>query len=665
MKNFTRNKQLKSKILDYLRMKFPDNTYYPKGMFECPFKDKHQGVNDKPSAHIYPEGSWKLFCFDPACRTSMDIYDLCRKLDFDGNKDVDDKDIEDYLLDLLDLKINNETSELFKKYAKWGWSLFPTVKNTKVPMEEEWQKKTHKDPAEWMTWINNNQQVSLNCGEKSNTIVIDCDLITKEEAEIILKGTATKTIEEFKQKKADNLKKVEAMSFFKDTAKQDSGLKGVHFFFKYDPDIQNCQFTYDGINFDILSDNHPCLVEPSTFKNITRVISGEEILPFPEELKKFILTNSKTENKPTEINDDDIIDFGSEKIKGLDGVCNKTFVSILGQIRKFMPIDKVERTAHILNKQLLDKPMENRAIQAMCGSINKYYKTDIGEIGRAIITHLEIVKNASVRDLKDSLGFERKDIEISLKNLIDENLVIKVTDQVYSLKPPSLRQTNFLEEIVPLPYEVPIVGKYTTLNKGSIIIIGAETGSGKTHLAINILERYIRQKIEPRPLLITTEPDGGMGEVAVARGLIEGDFDYVKTHDPLLVDFKENELVVIDWLTCTDGEYHKMEKIFGELSRKISQSKGVLIVFMQLRTPNKEHPDPTFYAQNMVMHYGSFVCKFLHPKINGKKDNLHPYLEAIKVRRSKVGTQFFTIPLEYNYKTKEIIELKNEVLDNA
>lgn len=636
-------KQIQAQVIPYLQKKVEGFQIGRKGsQFTCP-KCK------KLSANLFPPTSYTVYCYTPECKKIGDIFDIAREIDFEGNKDITEDDMADILIDELGIKINNEVNKLLSKYESWGWSLFPVVKDTKVPAEKGWTEKSHKDIIEWNGWVSNSMGLGMKCGKDSNVIGIDIDLITKEEAEIWQKGTATKTIEDIERKKKESLEKLMALNLFPETVTQDSGWKGVHFYYQYDADIPKSSFDYEGFHFDIQSDGGYCLIEPSTFLGRGRIIKGETVSKLTPELKTFLLDNiknRKTENVEVPTEEDNI----SDKITGLDGNCNHTFVRILGQLRKFMPIKNVERTAHIINQQMLDKPMENKSIKAMVAQIDKYHVADVDTIGDKILEHMKIVDTAHIRDLVECLGFARQDIEQSIKNLVDHKKIVKIKKDLYKAVVHVEWRDDFLTLSKPLGFKVPYFDDIATFTDGSMIVIGAKTGTGKSHFAMNMIKQFTEQNIVPK--LITTESDSGIGEIAQKLNLKEGDFKFYQTIDPSSVPFNRGEVRIVDWLRPSDGDFTQTCSIYQKLSDNLSNYGGLLIVFAQLKKESS-----SFYAENMVEQFASLVCKFLYKDNNGVVDNLNPYITTTKIRRPINNQQYINIQLKYDYVTK-LVTLK-------
>ena len=419
---------------------------------------------------------------------------------------------------------------------------------------------------------------------------------------------------------------------------------GVHAFVVYENDIPKTSFNWEGIHIDIESEGGQVVIEPSTVGGKKRIIKGNKVLPMSDELKKWILDNSKTvknEESPL-INTDTDITF-----ENLNGNCNNTFISLYGKLRKIMPIKSADYTLGLFNK-LLDKPMLQKDVKAMSREAEKYYTADIKTISENIIEHLKLVNSeVHLRDFKEVLNVERKDLEQALRSLIDDNRIYKVKKDLYKLIVDIKWRTDFLATSKPLGFEVPYFQKYARFTSGSMIVVGGKTGTGKTVTVINMIEQFVKQGLCPK--LITTEADSGIGEISLARGLKEGDFEFYQTTNPTQVPFKPNEVRIIDWLKAPNSEFFKLDTIYEELNNKLVENGGLLIVMAQLRKSNG-----TFYSEDMVEQFASFVGKFYYPERNGDTDNLNPIIETTKIRRPKMKSSIVKIPLTYIPESKEL-----------
>ncbi len=464
---------IKAYILDYLQKVIPNFTKKGK-IFTCP-KCK------KESANIFPPDSHEVFCFEPECQKIGNIIDICRTVEFDGNQDISDDDIGKHLIKMFDIKTDNHITQLLETYANFQWDLVPIKNDDKIPVEKKWPTKNHKDIKEWQEWLNNGLGLGVKTGLISNVTIIDVDLITKEESEIWQKGTAEKRIEEIIAKKEEGLKKLKSLPIFNDTLIQDSGWKGLHFFYQYEPDVPKCSFDYEGFHFDVENDGGYVLIEPSTYSGKSRKIIGDKINTMGEDLKQIILD---TRTKASKNNDSENVDLteglNSEDgtIKGLEGNCNNTFIKVGGMLRKFMNVKQTEQTLALINKHMLDTPMDFKSIKGMCEQIEKYTDTDNKVLYNQIYEFLSRHEEASVRDLRECLNAEPNDIKEVLADLIQDQKVFK-QKSLYKVIQKANWKTEFIQESQILPYDVPYFNKYATFRRGDMVCIGAKTGVGK------------------------------------------------------------------------------------------------------------------------------------------------------------------------------------------
>jgi hypothetical protein len=465
-------KQIKSHILDFLQKRVPN--FIVKGkMFTCP-------NCGEVSANIFPPNSDKVHCYSPKCGSLGDIFDMSRRIDFDNNPDVPEDDIAKDLVKEFSIQTDNKIDKLFAQYSEWDWALFPVTKDGKIPLQKQWTSKVHKDLKEWKQWYENGNNLGLRTGDVSNITVIDVDLISKEESETLQKGTATQRIEEILKKKSDNLNKLTSLGIFNNTVTQDSGWKGVHFIYTYESDIPKCSFDYDGLHFDVENNGGYLLIEPSTFAGRTREIKGTQIEKMDINLKQLILENiGKKKEIVSKIDDDVVLTPNDDLIKGLEGKCNSTFVQVGGIYRKFLSVDHTEKVLSVINKYMLDSPMDNKALKTMCQQIEKYHKVDVEVISEQILNHMKLVKDAHVRDLRECLGYDRKDIEQALGYLCDHKKLYKVKKDLYRFIQDVVWQEDFLSLGSPLSFEVPYLEEFNHFESGSMIIIGASSGQGK------------------------------------------------------------------------------------------------------------------------------------------------------------------------------------------
>ncbi|MDP2672859.1 MAG: bifunctional DNA primase/polymerase [Nanoarchaeota archaeon] len=155
--------QIKQYLTKYLNKQFGIEIKNSKNKFGCPI------CKSEETAVIYPNNITKYHCYHPKCNFKGDIFDLIRKT---KNPKMTDEDIADFLNQKLEITIQDELKDIFDMYVKNGFCLFPIAKGTKIPTIKEWQNSEHKNPDEWMEWINENQDLGLNIG-KSNICIVD------------------------------------------------------------------------------------------------------------------------------------------------------------------------------------------------------------------------------------------------------------------------------------------------------------------------------------------------------------------------------------------------------------------------------------------------------------------------------------------------------------
>ena len=468
MNQVTKN-EIRSYILDYLKKKIPNFKKNGK-MFLCP---KCQ-FKENLSCNIFPENSGKLHCFNPECKFKGDIFDVARLLEFDG--DISDEEIAEFLKEEFEITTDEEIEKILNKFSTWGWDLVPIAHGAKNPIEQEWTKKTHKNVKEWKTWLESGLGIGVKCGEKSNIIILDIDLIsTHLKKKVYEKKASKKEIQEAIKIREENYKKVKGWNWLKRDTVSQATFGGVHFIYLYDDEIPNSNFTLDDIHVDVQSNGSQVILEPSIVGGQPRKIEGDTISKLNNNAKEFLLKICEN-SKETSIQQPEK-DIG--KIYGLEGKCNNTFAKVLGMFRKFMPMSNVERCAYLINSEMLDEPMDKKSIRALCKSLEIYHKVDINEISDRIINHMKMVEEAHIRDLRECLNYDRKDLEQAVRYLCDHKKLFKIKKDLYRLIVDIEWQEDFLSVGKPLEFKVPFLDKYNDFGNGSLIVIGAGSGDGK------------------------------------------------------------------------------------------------------------------------------------------------------------------------------------------
>jgi len=638
-----KRKIIESYILEYLKLKNA-NLEIAKKLFECPFKHKHENKSDKPTANIYPPDSYVLHCFDPACSQVGKIFDVVRK--FEPNfVELSDDEIADYLIKLLKIPTDDGTEQLLATYHNSGFDLVPIKKNDKLPIEKNWTKKSHKNIQEWKDWLKAGLNIGMKTGIMSSCTTIDADLIDGKLKKKIYSGEYTK--EEYNtaiKQREENLKKLNKILGDYATLTQET-FGGVHLIFDYEKDIPKTYFNFEGIHFDIENDGGYILIAPSSVGGFGRSLTSDKISKMPEHIKQMILKAGGVKEKISQdeeiqeaINNDSL---DKVKIAGLDGCCNATFVKLGGILRKKLNKEQTGYVLHMFNNMLED-PMERKVINSMIYQLDKYDTIDKSYLSKRILKHLEKVGQASSRDLRDSLKFEKEDIEDVLYELMKEEKVYRFRS-VYKLMNRAEWKEDFVKESRLIDFIMPYFNDYGVFRNGDMTVIGAMPGVGKTHIAVNIMRKLVKQNKKPN--YISLEAGNRFSQIAMAIGLKEGDFRWCNHYSPETIELEDNAITIIDWLL--PDNYAETDKLYKKFTEQLDKHGGILIVFCQLKK------DGGWFSPNMIDMFPSFAAKYLY--IDG--DSQMTCFETSKIRESKIGRQITTIPTIYSRETK-LLELR-------
>lgn len=614
--NYLLKKQINTYLKDYIEQKF--NIQVNKKYFECPFKNEHDTDIAYPTANISMNNV--LFCSHPSHGKIGNLIDLVRKTE-EGMQELNDNDIIEYLIDLFDIQTDNKTEDLLNFYKQLQFDLVPIIRDGKAPIESEWQKNSHKDKNEWIEWLKAGSNIGVKTGKLSNILVIDID---------------NKPIPETLKNLLDKYP-----TLIQETP------KGYHYIYKYDNDILKTCFDFEDTHIDIQGEGGQIVIEPSIVGEKTRKwLNKNEIIELPKEIKEFILLNSKAK-KINKTNEPNIKTDFELTFENLNHNRNNTFIKLGGELRKKMNVGQTSYAMYLFN-QLLDKQLPQKELNAMLREIEKYHSIDMEELANQVIERLEKIEEATIRDLTYSLRQEQKDIEDVLRYLVDKNIVYKKSTK-YKLFQRAEWKENFIAESKLLKYKVPYFDDYAVLRNGDMIIIGAKTGQGKTHLAVNMIKKFAEQGIKTD--YISSEPGNRFTKIALALGLKEGEFRWCNNYRPERLELEDNGATIVDWLLPEN--YAETDKLYQKFAQQLDKHGGLLIIFTQLKS------DGTFFAQNMVDFFASLSCKYCQTPIKDKQgnttyDNENTYFETIKIRESKSGRQHITIPTFYNTQNKTL-----------
>lgn len=622
--------EILSKVFDYLDeqdIKF--NRPKKRKQFVCPLCQlKAKTAILLPRAH-------KITCSNYKCKANKndgivgDIVDLVQYFEKDKKNWTREKVFE-YLAKKYNIEYNNkdQIDLLLDFYASNNFDLVPVSSNQKIPAEKKWTTKVHKDKQEWHNWLDDNLNIGIKTGKMSGITVIDIDQFPIPQEILELLGEET-------------------------TLYQRTG-KGCHYFFKYEPDLPKTRIV--DLKIDIENDGGQVIVPPSTINGKHRQIELYEIQSMPKPLKEFLLQKTKNPRKlkpipsarqEEELNLDNIDFQGAIK----EGNRHHNFMKFGGILRKKMSLNDVSYTLSMMNKYLCDPPLSYREIQNIINSIDRYTTFDEKEISYKILDYINKVEDATARDVRDALGYNKKKVDELLSFLVKEGYIIKKRRYYKALQKMQWRD-EFMEDAQPISYKMPYFNDIAHFREGDLVIIGAKTGVGKSHISVNIMKRVVEQGIKPK--YVNLESANRFLSIARKMGLKEGDFDWGNNFSPETMELDDNAFTIIDWLCPTD--YASTDKTYKYFAEQLGKHKGILVIFVQLKNNGE------WFAPNMIEQFPAFAAKFGYEDEQGMKSSF----QITKVREAKNQQRFSKIHTHYIWKTKELLTDKeyHERFDN-
>jgi len=644
-------------LLEYLKyqdikVKKMGKTY----MFVCPFCKE-----EKPSASILLPNRHFFQCWN--CKKKYNLLQVARKLE--NYKKVSDEEVYQDIKEKLKIKINTKQDDkvldkLLDFYNMNKFDLVPIAKESKVPVEKNWTKASHKKLSEWKEWINNDLNIGVKSGKISNITVIDVDILTKQEKKEIREGLADEKRKEeiLKRKEALEKKVDDILKPFignKKTLKMEN-LGGYQLFFKYEKDIPKTYFDIENIHIDIENDGGYCLIPPSKLPNSERKFTS--LIPpvnMPTKLKDFIIKKTGRKNKKSvdetlkeEIKTENFSEPLKLKNNNLEGICNNSFIKLGGILRKQLNLNQTSYALHVLNKHLLEDPMPSKDINAMIREIDKYIEFDEEALADEVLSYLRDVDEAGRREISNSVvgtdrGEDNKRVVKTLKYLIKEQKVLK-KGRTYKLRNKIEWKEKLIDVGIPIDFKMPYFNDLMNFHKGDLILIGASPGVGKTSISINIIKRLVNQKI--KPYYLSLEGGSRWAKTSLQLGLKEGDFFYHETSDPYDVEIEKNSITILDWV-CPHS-YAEFDKILKHLNDKARDKQSILIVFVQLRDNGQ------WLAKDLITQFPSFAVRYIY-----EEDSKGEYGKFVidKIRDAKRRIKNFEIPCKYIWETKEFVRV--------
>lgn len=596
-----------SKLIDYLEFKiknFKCNRRTKPMQFTCPACRNF-------AANFMSGTDYTIHC--QHCNSEIgNIVDVVRILETDKKEWNKDKIIR-YLADNfnVDIVTKTEQSKLLDFYVANGFDLVQIAVNQKIPIEKSWTINSHRDRIEWEEWLSIGTNIGVKTGRISNITVIDID--TKE--------ISADLKEAFKEV---------------NTLTQDTK-KGSHHFFKYDPELPKTNLRASNLPIDIENDGGQVVLEPSVVEGQKRKLQIKEIQVMPVELKKFLLSKIKTKSQFADekrVVDDSVpLDFISE------GQRNSSFIQLGGILRKRLNIEDTEYALDILNKRLCTPQLGYREFKNIIYKLQDYVNFDNKEVADKILKYLQIVEDASARDIKEALGFQKELIDKTLSDLIKEQFIVKKRRMFHIVERMQWKDT-FGSEGKEIDFIMPYFNDHACFRDGDMLIIGGSTKVGKSHIALNIIKRLVEQGKKPH--YVNLESGNRFVTISKSLGLNEGSFWNATHFAPEQVEIEKGAVTIIDWLL--PNNYAETDKLYKHFAEQLVKHGGILIIFVQLRL------NGSFFAPDMISFFPSFVCKYGYTDDKGVEGEFK--IEYMREARSHVKRA--SIPCKYDWKTKEL-----------
>ena len=533
---------------------------------------------------------------------------------------------------ILTAKDEEDIDKVFEDYKKYGFSLVPIRPNDKIPIESEWQIKEHKDKKEWREWTNSFLNIGVNC-KLSKITIIDID-----------------------QKPIPS----EIVKIMGETLIQESS-KGFHLVYQVEEDMPKTRI--DSLKIDIETGNGQVVVYPSIINGIQRKwINSNPILKMPQELKdylnKFITVKDLKSN--SEKTKETIVNETYQKALLGEGEGRHDYLFHLGCIlRKQLNLSDTEFVLGAMNKISCSPNLPYSEMRNIINSIGDYNIFDEKELANRILQQLKEVGEATRRDMErmiygdTRLKAEEKQRLDKVINYLKKEEYIQQKRQLLFLIRKMEWESNLIDCSKPINFKLPYFDGLGAFAYGDLIIVGAKTGVGKTHIAMNIIEQLVKQGI--KPYYINLETGSRFAKIALQLGLTEKDFVYNKEYyNPMEVEFEKNAVTILDWLNPTS--FADTHLIFEHLSKQLSKNKGILIVFVQLKE------DGSFFAPNLINHFSALSVKYAYDE---ESDGVSGCFEIFKIRESANKKRMVKIPCVYDWTTKKLTrvdENRTEIL---
>jgi hypothetical protein len=603
---------IESYLLDYLNKREVKIKVSGKcTMLECPYCHKVP-----MSATIPPRCSF-INCF--SCNAKKkNVIDIVR--DIEKVEGTDD-DVIHYIKELLNLDIvttkdKERTDEVLNFYKENGFDLVPVARDKKIPIENDWTNKEHKDVVEWQRWLGDGINCGIKTGKRSNITIIDVDVKPVPKEIVALVGD----------------------TFTLETS------KGFQFYYKYVSTLPKTRI--NELKIDIENDGGQCVAYPSVVDGVKRKIySFKPVIEMPKELLAYLQTKVTVPLKSfSEIVKEDIATENFNLNLLGEGERNVSLMKLGGLLRKELNTPQTERVLGILNRHICTNPITPKELTAMVKSLSKYTAFDENELAHRVLTYLKDVEEAGRTEIcmaimSTNKGEDKMRIDKVLHYLVKEQYILK-RNRGYGIIKKLDWKDDLLEVGKPIDFKMPYFDDIASFNYGDLVLIGSKNKRGKTSIAINMIKELVEQG--KTPFYINLETGSRYAKTALKLGLRNGDFKYAFCADPTQIELEKNAITIIDWLLISDKS--QTDVVFKHFIEQLDKQGGFLIVFMQLKEDNG------WFAPNMVTQFPALGAKYIYDNEN---DGAYGKFVVDPIREPKGYIKNFEIPCHYDWSSKE------------
>jgi hypothetical protein len=614
---------ISKKFIEYLKTKIPEfQTSNKRGqfLFTCPAP--HKLKKDLPSAMFTTDDVGKVMCLE--CGYKGTIYSVVKMLEVD-KANWTDAQITEYLIESLDLDVYKE----FDAYKNYGWSLIPIGKDSKIPVEEGWQNSNYKNKVDWIRFSSKGYNIGLKTGKDSNVTIIDADTY-KEANDVALRTELMKLLED------------------SNTLRQKSPRGGTHFIFQFDEEIPQ------GVNFgnskiDTRNSGGYVVIQPSKtldgkyeFLNL-----GNEIKKIPEELKKKLI-----ELKPVKASvkgiDESKLDnalLSAQEVAGVKTLKegegrNDLLISMGGVLSHKYDIERTAEILMLISQTFFVPPLSKVEIMKMLQQLDRYRKGEDLTLEKQVYEYLKQQGEVTAKDVMESLKINRAIIDKYLSKFVKERKAIRFGRGRYKYREKIEWSDQHTELGVTLPYKIAYFNEISSFQAGDIILIGGRTNVGKTTIAMNFIQTFVKQNL--KPYYIYSESGSRFQKIEKILNIPTGSYFHAYHSNPLSIEIEPNSVTIIDWLLVEDKS--ETDVVFKHLNEEMQSKGGLLIIFTQL----KENDE--WFAKNMALQFPSFATKYIYDSEDGREG----HFEVEKIKEPKGNFRSYKIDCVYNPETKEL-----------